>query len=162
MFFRTILHPTDFSEASAAALVYASELAHRQGGRLLIFHAVETLGPENVTYGEAVSRLQPEGYRHRLWEDLLRVRPPHPDVLVEYVLNQGDPAQAILRAVEEHGGDLIVMGSHGRRGLRRLLMGSVAEQVVRAARCPVLVVKDLPAPTAPDVPDMAGSWVGGN
>jgi nucleotide-binding universal stress UspA family protein len=153
MLFRTILHPTDFSEASAAALSYAAELARHHGARLLIMHAVETLGPENVTFGEVASRLQPENYRQRLWEDLRRVRPPRADVPVEYVLQEGQPEEAILRSAGEHGCDLIVMGSHGRRGWRRFLIGSVAEYVVRTARCPVLVVKGPPVPPAADVGD---------
>ena len=140
MLFRKILHPTDFSDLSQAALHYAADMAHDHGGRLLILHAVETLGPENVTYGD-VSRLQPAAYRQRLWDDLHKVKPPRSDIEVEYLLSEQAPAAAIVQVAAEKAIDLIVMASHGRTGLRRLLMGSVAEKVLRAAHCPVLVVK---------------------
>src|SRR5713226_7237755 len=94
---RTILYPTDFSEPSREAFPYAVKMAHDAGGRLIILHAVETLGPENVTYGEAVSRSQPESYQQRLWEDLHQIQVPDPQISVEYVLSDGDPVTAILR-----------------------------------------------------------------
>jgi nucleotide-binding universal stress UspA family protein len=102
---------------------------------------VATLGPELVPYGEAVSQLQPEGYQHKLWDDLRRIQSPDPAVPVEHRLAEGDSAEEILRLAQESGCDLIVLGTHGRTGLPRLLMGSVAEQVVRKAPCPVLTVK---------------------
>jgi nucleotide-binding universal stress UspA family protein len=141
MNFRTILVPTDFSELSQTALGYGAKLAHDYGGQIIILHAVETLGPENVTYGEAVSQIQPDGYRQRLWEDLRQIKSPIPDVKVDYILSEEDPATAIVHTADERRCDLIVMASHGRRGFRRLLMGSVADAVVRKAQCPVLVVK---------------------
>lgn len=148
MNFKTILYPTDYSEPSGIALAYAVALAHAQAARLVVLHAVETLGPENVTYGEIASRPQPDGYRQRLWNDLHQVRPSLPDVHMEYLLSEADPAEAILRIAEKSQCDLIVMGSHGRGGLKCWLMGSVAEKVVRRARCPVLVVK-APLPASP-------------
>jgi nucleotide-binding universal stress UspA family protein len=141
MHLKTILCPTDYSELSQAALAYAAALARDHGARLVILHAVETLGPENVTYGEAVSRPQPQAYRQRLWDDLHRVKPPSFEGPVEYILSEEDPVEAILRTAAARACDLIVMGSHGRGGLKRWLMGSIAEQVVRKAPCPVLVVK---------------------
>ena len=140
MNFHRILIPTDFSELSQSALRYGAELAHDYGGQIIVLHAVETLGPENVTYGEAISRLQPDGYRKRLWEDLHRIKSPLADVQVEFILSEEDPAQAIVRTASERQCDLIVVGSHGRSGFKRLLMGSVAEKVVRKAPCPVLVI----------------------
>jgi nucleotide-binding universal stress UspA family protein len=142
MLFRRILFPTDYSERSRKALGYAGALARDQGALLVILHAVETLGPENVTYGEMGSQLQPEGYRQRLWADLHRVRPPQPGVQIEYVLSEEDPVAAILATAVQHKCDLIVMGSHGRSGIKHFLLGSVAEKVVRRAPCPVLVIKD--------------------
>ncbi len=146
---RSILHPTDYSELSEAALRYATALAHDHGARLIILHVVHTLGPENVTYGEMVSQRQPEGYRQRLWDELHQVRPPDPDVRAEYLLSEEGPVEAITRTAAERNCDLIVLGSHGRRGLRRLLEGSVAELVVRRAGCPVLVVKSGAPPSPP-------------
>jgi nucleotide-binding universal stress UspA family protein len=141
MLFSRILCPTDFSESSRAALEIAAALARDHGAELLILHAVETLGPENLTYREAVSHLQPNAYRRGLLEDLRRLKPSGGDLKVEYLLLEDDPVQAILKAASERCCDLIVMGTHGRTGIQRLLMGSVAEQVVRRAACPVLVVK---------------------
>ena len=141
MGFRSILHPTDFSEVSQTALRYAAELAHDYGAKLFLLHAVETLGPENVTYGEAISRPQPDSYRQRLRDDLRRIQVPYADTSVEYLISEDDPVKAILRTAAERSCDLIVMGSHGRHGMQRLLEGSVAEHVVRGATCPVLVVK---------------------
>jgi nucleotide-binding universal stress UspA family protein len=149
MSFRQILIPTDFSDLSQSALRYGAELAHDYGGKIIVLHAVETLGPENVTYGEAISGLQPDGYRKRLWEDLQKIKSPLPDVQVEFVLSEEDPANAIVRTATERQCDLIVMGSHGHSGFKRWLMGSVAEKVVRKAPCPVLVVKPAAHPEPP-------------
>lgn len=143
---KTILHPTDLSEASKAAWRCAADLAHDYGARLIVLHAVETLGPENVTYGEAASEPQPEGYRRRLRQALHQVQPPDPGVPVEYILSEDDPTTAILHVAAERACDLIVLATHGRSGFWRWLEGSVAEQVVRRAPCPVLVTHDAPAP----------------
>ena len=143
-----ILHPTDFSEQSNYAFRLAGSLARDHDARLIVLHVVLTLGPELVSHGEVVSELQPQAYREKLWEDLRRVRLPDPDVHVEYQLVEGDPGEEIVRAAQETGAELIVMGTHGRTGLPRLLMGSVAEQVMRRAACPVLTVK-APHPSTP-------------
>jgi nucleotide-binding universal stress UspA family protein len=138
---RTILYPTDFSEPAQEALRYAVDMAQESRARLLVLHAVETLGPENVTHGEAVSQAQPASYEQRLRDDLRQIQIPDRQLHVEYLLSEDEPVKAILRTAAQRNCDLIVIGSHGRHGLRRLLEGSVAEQVVRGATCPVLVVK---------------------
>jgi nucleotide-binding universal stress UspA family protein len=139
---RLILHPTDFSDRAHYAFHVAADLAELNQAQLLILHVVETLGPENVTFGEVAAQLQPEGYEQRLSRDLKqRVPPPGRGVAVEYLVVQGDPAEAIDRVARERRCDLIVLGTHGRTGLARLFMGSIAEQVVRQATCPVLVCK---------------------
>lgn len=139
---RVILHPTDFSDCSKAACQIAADLADKYQARPLVLHVVETLGPENVTYGEAVSQLEPDRYRSRLHQDLRNWAasmklPASADLLIR----EGDPATEIERAAGEHEGCVIVMGTHGRTGLKRLLMGSIAESVIRRAPCPVLVVR---------------------
>ncbi|HLJ97553.1 MAG TPA: universal stress protein [Gemmataceae bacterium] len=149
MQFRTILYPTDFSEPAQEALPYAVAMAQEWGARLIVLQAVETLGPENVTYGEAVSMLQPASYQQRLWEHLRQIQIPEPHPQIEYMLSEDDPVTAILRTADERDCDLIVIGSHGRQGLHRLFEGSVAEQVVRRASCPVLVVKQPKKPRQP-------------
>ncbi len=140
----TILHPTDFSNHSEYAFRLACSLARAHEARLIVLHVVVTLGPELVPYGEAVSQLQPEGYRHRLLDDLRRIQSPDPTVALDRRLVEGDPPEEILRIAKESSCDLIVLGTHGRTGLERLLMGSVAEQVVRNAPCPVLTAKAPP------------------
>lgn len=143
-----ILHPTDYSGVSTPALHYAAELAHDHGASLVILHVVETLGLENLPYGQIASADQPAAYRRELFEELRRVRPAETHVHVEYVLSEEDPTTAILRTATDFGCDMIVLGSHGVTGWRRLLVGSIAEEVVRRADCPVLVVKP-PHPAKP-------------
>jgi nucleotide-binding universal stress UspA family protein len=141
-----ILHPTDFSNCSQCALEVAADLATQFRARLIVAHVVETLGPSNVTFGEVEKQLEPEGYRNRLWEELKRTSPPvGPGATVEYLLAEGDSAGSIVRIAAERHCDLIVMGTHGHRGLGRFFVGSVAEQVVRRASCPVLTCKSQAA-----------------
>jgi nucleotide-binding universal stress UspA family protein len=136
---RTVLHPTDFSEHAAAAWRLAGSLARDHGARLLALHVATP--PPLVTYGELENALQgPSGYRRELETCLRSACPADAAARVDYHLEQGDPAGAIVRAAKEYGCDLIVMGTHGRTGLGRLLLGSVAEQVVRKAPCPVLTL----------------------
>ena len=140
-----ILHPTDYSTYSAHAFEIAVDLAQQNQAALLILHVVETLGPENLTYGEAMSQLEPQGYQERLWADLRQLKvPAEAKIAVEYLLAEGDPAHEIERVARDRPCDLIVMGTHGRIGLSRLLMGSIAEEVVRRSACNVLVVKSHP------------------
>jgi universal stress protein A len=146
-----ILHPTDYSECSRYAFGIATDLARQNQAELLILHVYDSLGAENVTYGEATSKLEPENYRERLAEEVHRLVPAPAGVSVQYVLAEGDPAEEIERVAAQHACDLIVMGTHGRTGLDRLLMGSVAEQVVRRAPCPVLTTR-LPQPVDKVVP----------
>ena len=135
---RTILHPTDFSEYSGYAFRLACALARDYGARLVVLHVA---APPVVVYGEGVLPPAPEDYQERLRGQLQQVVSPDPKVPVEHRLVEGDAVTEILRLAEETKCDLIVMGTHGRTGLGRLLMGSVAEQVVRKAPCPVLTVK---------------------
>jgi nucleotide-binding universal stress UspA family protein len=149
---RKILHPTDYSEVSEPALRIAAGLAHDHGAVLVLLHVVETLGPEKASFGEMTAQAQPEGWRAKLWEELHKVRPADATVRVEYVLSEEDPVTAILRTAEVEDCDLIVLGTHGLTGWRRWVLGSIAEEVVRRANCPVLVVKPKKAaPTLPPV-----------
>lgn len=132
-----ILHPTDFSERAGAAFRMACALARDHGARLVVLHVY----PPPLSHGEVVARRQPNGFHEELWSALRRVQPREPGLNVEHWLIEGHAAAEILRAAAEHGCDLIVMGTHGRAGVARLLMGSVAEKVLRKAPCPVLTVK---------------------
>ena len=135
---RTILHPTDFSERSQDALGLACALARDYGARLIILHVAEV---PTVAYGEGVVAPNPEELRAAAQEQLDGLQMPHANVRAERRLAQGDAVTEILRVAREANADLIILGTHGRTGLARLLMGSVAEQVVRKAACPVLTVK---------------------
>jgi nucleotide-binding universal stress UspA family protein len=141
MHLNKILHPTDYSEASRPALHTAADLAHESGATLVLLHVVETLGPERLSYGEAVAYPQPETYRQRLWEDLHRLRPRDPEIRVEYVLSEEAVVTAILRTAGDLGCDLIVLSTHGAVGWQSWFKSSTAEEVVRKANCNVLVVK---------------------
>jgi universal stress protein A len=133
----TILHPTDFSPRSEHAFHLACSLARDHGGRVIVLHVAE---PPVVGYGGAMTP-PPEGDWNALDEKLREIQATDATVPVEHRLEEGDPITEILRTAQESKCDLIVMGTHGRTGLAHLLMGSVAEQVVRKATCPVLVVK---------------------
>lgn len=135
---RKILFPTDFSPSSEAALEVASALANDSGAALLIVHveeAIPSYGVGDMYFGT----VEPD--TKALWGLLNRVAPTRPGVFCERQLLRGDAATSIVQFAEDEECDLIVMGTHGRSGLGRLLMGSVAEAVVRRAKCPVLTVK---------------------
>jgi nucleotide-binding universal stress UspA family protein len=152
MYPNKILHPTDYTECSEPALRVAAGLAHDHKAGLVLLHVAETLGPEKLSFGEVASGPQPATYRSKLFEQLHKVRPPDSQIHVEYVLSEEDPVTAILRTAAIEQCDLIVMGTHGITGWRRWVLGSIAEEVVRRANCPVLVVKPLrPAEPLPSV-----------
>jgi nucleotide-binding universal stress UspA family protein len=133
-----ILVPIDFSTGSDAALEMATSLARDSGGFLVLAH-VEVI-PLSAAGGEYLYAM-PEPPTEELLAKLDAIVLPDSHVPVERRLLAGDPAEAIIRLAQTEDVDMIVMGTHGRRGLTRLLMGSVAEAVVRAAPCPVLTVK---------------------
>jgi nucleotide-binding universal stress UspA family protein len=137
-----ILVPIDFSSGSDAALDLATSLARDSGGTLILAH-VEVV-PLSAAGGEYLYAI-PEPPTEELLAKLNKVTPPDSRVPVERRLLAGDPAEAIIRLAETEKADLIVIGTHGRRGIRRVLMGSVAEVVVRTASCPVLTVKQSAA-----------------
>ena len=135
----TVLFPTDFSTASDAALSHAEALAKQSGAELLIVHVEEpplAYGGGELYYG------LPEPTSDRIQKMLADVRPQDAAVKFKHLLVMGDPAGEIVRIADEEKVDSIVLGTHGRTGLSRLLMGSVAEGVVRRAPCPVLVYRE--------------------
>jgi len=139
---KKILFPTDFSSLSDAPLRYATALAKDTGATLLIVHVEEpplAYGGGEMYYGVT------EPDHEALQKMLDNVKPTDPSVPCERRFVTGEPATAIVDLAEEEGVDLIVMGTHGRRGVSRLLMGSIAEAVVRRAPCPVLTYKSPPA-----------------
>jgi nucleotide-binding universal stress UspA family protein len=140
---RTVLHPTDFSEHSRYAFRLACALARDYGARLVVLHVGP---PPGIVYGTGPVPVEGAPHQQELREKLAELQAPDPKVPVEHRLAvHADPASEILRVAGELGCDVIVLGTHGRTGLGRVVLGSVAEQVLRKAGCPVLTVK-LPPP----------------
>ncbi|MBA4189296.1 MAG: universal stress protein [Planctomycetaceae bacterium] len=123
---KKILYPTDFSSYSNQAYFHAVGLAETYRAKLTVVY-VHT--PES-------------GADKAYWQGQLeQVRPSNPKISVSHVLLEGDPAAEITRFAADAGIDVIVIGTHGRTGVDRPVMGSVAEKVMREASCSVLVVK---------------------
>lgn len=142
---QTILHPTDFSEQARAAFHVACTLARDYAARVIVLHVAPP--PITVLGGMTAVPTLPDEYNVPVLEEKVRaLRSPYAAVPLEPRVVEGEAAQVILEIARQRPCDLIVMGTHGRTGLGRMLMGSVAEQVVRKAPCPVLTVKTpLPA-----------------
>jgi nucleotide-binding universal stress UspA family protein len=144
---KKILHPTDFSEQANYAFGVACSLAKQHGAAVHVLHVV----PPAITYGEAAARSGPDDYFEQLRREyLLPMRSPEPGVEVSHEIGYGNADEVIVQAAASGGFDLIVMGTHGRSGVMRVLMGSVAERVLRAAPCPVLSVRVPPHEAKPD------------
>ncbi len=135
---RVILHPTDFSEHSSYAFHLACSLARDYQARLVLLHVVE---PPPVAYMDGLVLPIPRIDHGPTLEKLQVLKPSDPQIVVERRLVEGAPAEEILSVARDVGADLVVLGTHGRTGLGRLLMGSVAERVIHKATCPVLTVR---------------------
>jgi len=142
---RRILVPTDFSPHSNEATAWAADLAARYNAAIVLVHVYQP-----------VSMILPEGFVLKSAEDIAellhsldtalaeakaQLSRVAPGVAIDSVLLQGAPFAEIVRHARENSFDLIVIGTHGRSGLRHALLGSVAEKVVRKAPCPVLTVR---------------------
>ncbi len=140
----TILHPTDFSDNSRYAFQTACSLAKEHKASLILFHVIPPLVAP-VMQEQAPNPLQPaEGQGCLRWWQFAWPQPPDGNIRVEHRVAEGNAPKEILRLAQALKCDLIVMGTHGRTGLDRLLTGSVAEEVLRKAPCPVLVVRMPP------------------
>jgi nucleotide-binding universal stress UspA family protein len=140
---KNILVPTDFSETSEAALHYAAEMALTLGARLYLIHVPGRTGEHfeaNFPHGQFEAAARKGLSSFLTTEQIDRLRP-------EYAVRVGVPPEEIVRYAELCDADLIIMGTHGRSGIAHALLGSVAEQVVRVAPCPVLLVR-APRPAA--------------
>lgn len=166
MAFKHLLVPTDFSEPANGALRYAIEEAVLHHARVTLLHVLPADTRTDVHYVSGVPGLGPQGdldpsaggrvtgapfqatpevvRRDRSEEALTQLRDLVSNAFRgpwEVEVAMGQPADTIVRVAQERGADLIVMSTHGRTGLQHVLMGSVAEKVVRLAPCPVLTVK---------------------
>ncbi len=145
-----IICPVDFSEGSDSALEHAAGLARKLGVELELVHIYQVPAlamPDGAvlaspTYlANLTSRAQQE-------LEVKRAQVAGQGLQVTTTLLQGDPADSIVEHADKRGASLIVMGTHGRTGLSRMLLGSVAERVVRCARVPVLTVRNSEAEEA--------------
>ena len=142
---RSIVHPTDFSTASRAAFAKAVEMAKADRGELLLVHV---LSPVMPVPGDGY--ISPKVYDEiaastRAWAqkqlDKLLAKAKAAGARVKGLLVEGVPHEQIVRLAKSKRADVVVMGTHGRSGLAKLFLGSVAGRVVTAAPCPVLTVR---------------------
>jgi nucleotide-binding universal stress UspA family protein len=142
-----ILVPTDFSVHADEAFRAACTLARAVGAEVILCHI--THSPAVVSEGGALLSNPGQADAANLWDRFHDVQPPDARVRVEHEVIVADRPRAghILATLDKLGCDLIVMGTHGRSWLKHRLFGSVTEEVVRLAHCPVMVVK-APAPAA--------------
>ncbi len=144
----TLLLATDLSPASQAATEQALDLARRLGAAILAVSVIDpgTLRLPGGRFGARVDQVR--ATREREAQVLVR-RGRELGVPVTFLIWQGDPGEVIVEAARSEGVEMIVIGSHGRRGVERALLGSVSDHVVRHAPCPVLVVRsDVERPSA--------------
>ena len=139
--FKNVLFATDFGPSSKRAETLAIEVAQRFGAKLTVVHVYEI--PSYVYAGvpytpaDLVTPIR-EGAREALDQDIAAIRTKMPDAVA--LLRSGYAADEILKVIKETHADLIVLGTHGRRGVPRALLGSVAEKLVRTSPIPVLTV----------------------
>ncbi len=152
--FRKVLVPVDFTDVTARPLKFGLELARAEGGKVVLLAVVDDSFPNpdilsfQLPWADYHRHLRDEA--HRRMEQLTGEVAGAGDV--EICVVRGHPARTIVRFALDEGCDLIVMGTHGTRGLQHALLGSVTDKVVRQVHCPVLVVRlhdveagDLPA-----------------
>lgn len=142
--FKKIICPYDFSEFADEALMYAIKLADKDT-TITLLNVVQlpyVIDPNGFTYFEVDIDQFRKSAEEALKKKVNELKSKYKDKQMNYALEiANDPAEIILKAQKNSNFDLIVMGSHGRKGFGRLLMGSVAESVIREADCPVLIVK---------------------
>ncbi len=139
--FTRILVPTDFSDTSDAALTYATSVAAAFGASLHLVHVFEDPFTAGTLASEVYAPIPPEVRKQVLADLQTRLDARLPAGGGTTAVLTGTTARAITDYAREQQADLIVMGTHGRGGMAHLLLGSVAERVVRTASCPVMTVR---------------------
>jgi nucleotide-binding universal stress UspA family protein len=141
---KNILFPTDFSESSLQALAYAADMARCNNSKICMMHVIYDMATVSGLYVphisldemyadmEASAARELRNFGAELRQDLKDV---------EYEVLRGVPYEEILKCAEQRHADIIIIGTHGRKGLDRVLFGSTAERVVRNSSCPVLTVR---------------------
>jgi universal stress protein A len=142
--FNKILVPTDFSEISNRAFLAAVDLARQLGASVHAIHIVQ-IHPENIPESGKVDMDEIEATEERNANEKLDqlIQQNAEGVEVSRVIVHGNPVKQITKVVKESNADLIVMGTHGRTGVAHLIMGSVAESVLRSAEVPVMCIKGV-------------------
>jgi nucleotide-binding universal stress UspA family protein len=143
---KTVLVPTDFSDASESALRYGKAMAEKFGATLHVVHVMEDLLAHAwaaEVYVSSMPQLRDEIEKEsRLRLGALLTDAERQTFRAETALLAGNPFLEIIRYAKTHSIDLIVMGTHGRGPIAHMLLGSVAEKVVRKSPCPVLTVRE--------------------
>jgi len=144
---KKILVPVDYSDCSRVAMEYALFLAERFDAEIEVLHVAE------IPEGEEHTVVKPDTGEEQLLSELIMQQAVKAEteflapfvrdatIPIERSLLKGRPGKVIVEAATDRGADLIVMGTHGRSGFQRLIMGSVTERVLRSAPCPVVVVR---------------------
>jgi nucleotide-binding universal stress UspA family protein len=142
---RRILHPSDFSNVSNAAFAKALEIAKGDRAELVVAHVLQPMAPlvgDGYISPRTFEEMERAARAHAQKRiDALVARGKKAGVRVSSVVGEGVAWQEIIRLARAKKADLVVMGTHGRSGLARFVLGSVAERVVAGAPCPVLTVR---------------------
>lgn len=147
--YKKILLPTDGSENAERAAEPAIQLGSRSGAEIIVLYVIETprlIGIRSVDREELRKKLEQEGQKafDRISDKLGETKSEgkcQKDVKLDLAFEEGSPSDVILNTIKEENIDLVVMGTSGKHGIDRFLLGSVAENVVRSATCPVLVIR---------------------
>jgi universal stress protein A len=134
---KKIICPVDFSELSRKALQYSNEFARLSNAKVFLVGVIEN--DPTITYSHGLEKERAESDQKLL---ALIEEEKMAGIVADYVIYEGFAEECILDYAKRQEADLIIMGSHGRRGLKRMILGSVAEHVIRRAPCPVLIVKE--------------------
>ena len=137
--FKNILYPTDFSRYSDAALPFASSLARKYGSKVFAVHVVSLSPFPDTLPTQAWRALAAQGIRDAR-EGLRKIDPQWVGIPHESLIRKGDVWKELAKILEAKEVDLIVCGTHGRTGISKVLIGSIAEKICRHATCPVLTV----------------------
>ena len=138
--FKTILFATDFSPSSQAALPYVLGLAHHFDSKVIAVHAVPVEPLVGITPAPPAPAIDLEWQDAKEGMQTFQNTQAFAGVRHEFILERGDPMRVISDLIEHEAVDLVVMGTHGRKGFRKLFAGSVAEEIFRTATCPILTV----------------------
>ncbi|HWQ27084.1 MAG TPA: universal stress protein [Chlorobaculum sp.] len=134
---KKIICPVDFSDLSRKAMQYANEFARLSDAKVFLVGVVENDPTINYSHGLEKERADEEQKLATLIDEEQMA-----GIVADYAIYEGFAEECILDYAKRQDADIIIMGSHGRRGLKRMILGSVAEHVIRRAPCPVLVVKE--------------------